>query len=157
MNEPGDHPFLKEGLRRYPVAMATIELFQQTLQDHLVRLLDDYEHEHLQITSTAPRPGENNSRGSRRVFVYHEAISRDAKTLIWIELGLWWEGGKSALFASLLSETDKRVRLANIRKHDRVECQLFGSNKWRLFLPVSPEDDLEDRCKILLDELALAQ
>ena len=157
MNAPADHPFLKEGLRRYPDAMATIELFQRTLQEHLSGVLEDYEHEQLRMTETEPEPGENNSRGSRRISIYHKATARDGKTLVWVELGLWWENGTCALFASLWSEADKRVKLTKIRKHDQVQCQLFGSNKWRLFLPLASDASIDASSKVLLDELACAQ
>lgn len=157
MSEDAEQTFLKEGLKRYPEAMATIELFQRSMQEQLSSYVSEYENDLLQVTDKEPEPGEGNSRGSRRISVCKEARARDGKTLVWIEIGLWWEKSTVALFASLWSEADKRVKLANPRKHGSVQPQMFGSNKWRLFLPVATDADLGTACKVLLDELATAQ
>ena len=157
MSDGVEHTFLVEGVKRYPAAMATIELFQSSMQEQLSSFVSDYEHEFLHMADTDSEPGEGNSKGSRRISICQEALARDGETVVWVELGLWWEDTTVALFACLWSAADKRVNLASPRKHDAVKCQLFGSNKWRLFLPVASDADLRSSCKVLLDELAASQ
>jgi len=156
MNEQEQTTFLREGIKRYGDAMATLGAFREGLQGRLAEYLEHYEHPQLRPTQSEPEFNESNNRGGFRISTSQEAKGKDGK--VWVELGLWWEGSATAMFASLWTENDKRHRLSTLPKnHPIVKPQLFGSNRWRFFASISSDSDLEATAKVLLDELAVAQ
>lgn len=158
MSEIDQAAFMRESIRRYGDAIATLSAFRDGLQAKLTDCIEDYEHDLLRLKGEVQPKLYESHRGASRLSIYQKARAKDGRTLVWIELGLWWEDGAVAMFASLWSESNKRHKLTTLPKnHPAVTAQLFGSNRWRLFSKIAPGDDLPTTTKVLLDELALAQ
>lgn len=152
--EPGEDPFIVEGIRRYAPALETLETFETMLGERLRDVLRNYTSPVFRPDKTASESGASHGKFGHVVWASQRGRLASRKETRWIEVGLWWRDGKQAYYCGLPDEDNKSLEFTYTRAHSRVEMRMWGP-KPRLFMLARTDVplDLDAEFKLLLDEL----